>query len=270
MLDRTASQRVAPSLAAAYDSQRFAPLANAMLLLQLFALSTAFAPTRLRAAPTRLAATATEEDVRLRVTLATQTAGRSFSFDVQKQVWLYRRCPARYSVDGSGVEIVAEGAKSKLEPFLKWLEKATSGEPQGMSAESGDGGGLSSVEWLDAEGGIEGWTSEGVDLLGLTQAEGPGFLGAPAGADEASNDADLVEAVAAQAVAVEESVIDIEAAAAVAATKGVVGTVPQEIRESFVGKAFGAAALDVDAAASDDLDLSEEDLAAFARDLLGE
>ena len=93
-----------------------------MLLLRLcaLALSTAFAPTRLRAAPTRLAATATEEDVRLRVTLATQTAGRSFSFDVQKQVWLYRRCPARYSVDGSGVEIVAEGAKSKLEPFLKW------------------------------------------------------------------------------------------------------------------------------------------------------
>ena len=44
----------------------------------------------------------------------------------------------------------------------------------------------------------------------------------------------------------------------------------KEIRESFVGKAFGAAALDVDAAARDDLDLSEEDLAAFARDLLGE
>ena len=88
-----------------------------MLLLQLFALSTAFAPTRLRAAPTRLAATATEEDVRLRVTLATQTAGRSFSFDVQKQVWLYRRCPARYSVDGSGDDLDAGAVNRRVESF---------------------------------------------------------------------------------------------------------------------------------------------------------
>ena len=201
----------------------------------------------------------------LRITL--EKPGRSLSFDCQKQLWLYRRCPATYTLDGEVVEIRAEGSRAKLEAFRAWIEKATSGEPQGTSAESGGGGGLASVEWLEASGTLAGWTSVGVDSSALVAAEGPGFLGAPgAAADEATNDVAVADMAAAQVT----SLIDVEAAAAVAASKGVVGTVPQEIRESFVGKAFGAAALDVDAAASDDLDLSEEDLAAFARDLLGE
>ena len=95
----------------------------------------------------RSASEVNAEAVRLKVVLAKSTEGASFNFDCQKQLWLYRRCAATYTLVGDSVEIVAEGDKAKLEAFVKWIERATSGEPQGMSAESGDGGGLTSVDW---------------------------------------------------------------------------------------------------------------------------
>ena len=71
--------------------------------------------------------------------------------------------------------------------------------------------------------------------------------------------------------------IDYEAAAAVAATKGVVGTVPQSVREDLVGRQFGSAVLDalepkirdVDDDGLDFLDLTEDELEAFAKELAG-
>ena len=124
-----------------------------------------------------------------------------------------------------------------------------------------------------ATGDLEGWTSRGAALDALKSAEGPGFLGAPSGADESTNDAELADAMAEQAV-VE---IDYEAAAAVAATKGVVGTVPQSVREDLVGRQFGSAVLDapepkirdVDDDGLDFLDLTEDELEAFAKELAG-
>ena len=100
------------------------------------------------------------EAVRLKVVLAKSTAGASFNFDCQKQLWLYRRCAATYTLVGDSVEIVAEGDKAKLEAFVKWIERATSGEPQGMSAESGDGGGLTSVDWTTSTGELEAFARE--------------------------------------------------------------------------------------------------------------
>ena len=83
----------------------------------------------------------------------------------------------------------------------------------------------------------------------------------------------VADAMAEQAV-VE---IDYEAAAAVAATKGVVGTVPQSVREDLVGRQFGSAVLDapepkirdVDDDGLDFLDLTEDELEAFAKELAG-
>ena len=154
---------------------------------------------------------------------------RSFNFECQKQCWFIRRLPGAYQVTADGVEIVAEGPRSKLEAFERWLVKATT-DTESFAAESGDGAGPKSVSYGAATGDLEGWTSRGAALDALKSAEGPGFLGAPAaGADESTNDAELADAMAEQAV-VE---IDYEAAAAVAATKGVVGTVPQERPRGF-------------------------------------
>ena len=60
-------------------------------------------------------------------------------------------------------------------------------------------------------------------MASLAAAEGPGFMGAPTAgaADETTNDFELADAVAERVV----SEIDYEAAATMAATKGVVGTV---------------------------------------------
>ena len=70
--------------------------------------------------------------------------------------------------------------------------------------------------------------------------------------------------------------IDYEAAAAVAATKGVVGTVPQSVREDLVGRQFGSAVLDAPEPKLRDLDddldfldLTEDELEAFAKELAG-
>ena len=167
-----------------------------------------------------LHAAATDADAaRLTATLASSTVGRSFNFECQKQCWFIRRLPGAYQVTADGVEIVAEGPRSKLEAFERWLVKATT-DTESFAAESGDGAGPKSVSYGAATGDLEGWTSRGAALDALKSAEGPGFLGAPAaGADESTNDAELADAMAEQAV-VE---IDYEAAAAVAATKGVVG-----------------------------------------------
>ena len=155
--------------------------------------------------------------------------GRSFNFECQKQCWFIRRLPGAYQVTADGVEIVAEGPRSKLEAFERWLVKATT-DTESFAAESGDGAGPKSVSYGAATGDLEGWTSRGAALDALKSAEGPGFLGAPAaGADESTNDAELADAMAEQAV-VE---IDYEAAAAVAATKGVVGTGPAERPRGF-------------------------------------
>ena len=67
-----------------------------------------------------------------------------------------------------------------------------------------------------------------------------------------------------------------QAAAAVAATKGVVGTVPQNVREDLVGRQFGADVLAAkeprlldDDDGLDFLDLTDEELEAFAKELAG-
>eukprot|EP00629_Pelagomonadales_sp_RCC1024_P006443 CAMPEP_0119273388 /NCGR_PEP_ID=MMETSP1329-20130426/10180_1 /TAXON_ID=114041 /ORGANISM="Genus nov. species nov., Strain RCC1024" /LENGTH=253 /DNA_ID=CAMNT_0007273589 /DNA_START=119 /DNA_END=877 /DNA_ORIENTATION=- len=210
-----------------------------------------------------LKAPAAVDNVRFRATLAPSTAGRSLSFDCQKQLWLYRRVPARYTAGDAEVEIVAEGPRAKLEAFETWLKRATSESGGGERGEGGDGAGLTSCGFDDATGDLEGWSSEGVMLA---EVEGPGFLGAPtAGADEsalpevaeaAALQQEAAEATALQQEAAAISMIDYDAAASVAASKGVVGTVQQEVRETFVGKSFGVEIMDGDG----DLDLSEEEL----------
>ena len=222
--------------------------------------------------PLHIASAASSADERLTATLAASTVGASFNFDCQKQCWFIRRLPGAYQVTADGVEIVAEGPRSKLEAFERWLVKATT-DTESFAAESGDGAGPKSVSYDAATGDLEGWTSRGAALDALKSAEGPGFLGAPSGADESTNDAELADAMAEQAV-VE---IDYEAAAAVAATKGVVGTVPQSVREDLVGRQFGSAVLDapepkirdVDDDGLDFLDLTEDELEAFAKELAG-
>ena len=248
-----------------------------MLLLRLLLSTTA--TTALVCTPAQprprhvLHAAATDADAaRLTATLASSTVGASFNFDCQKQCWFIRRLPGAYQVTADGVEIVAEGPRSKLEAFERWLVKATT-DTESFAAESGDGAGPKSVSYGAATGDLEGWTSRGAALDALKSAEGPGFLGAPSGADELTNDAELAETMAEQAV-VE---IDYEAAAAVAATKGVVGTVPQSVREDLVGRQFGSAVLDapepkirdVDDDGLDFLDLTEDELEAFAKELAG-
>jgi len=215
--------------------------------------------------------------VRFTANLAASTAGASFSFDVQKQLWFFRRCPATYRLADGAVEIVAEGPRAKLETFERWLRKATTTTNSAGGGEAGDGAGLASVAWTDATGELAGWTSEGA-AASLAAAEGPGFMGAPTAgaADETTNDFELADAVAERVV----SEIDYEAAATMAATKGVVGTVPQSVREDLVARQFGSAMLDapepqlaaadVAAPAADDLGLSEEELEAFARELAGQ
>jgi len=99
-------------------------------------------------------------------------------------------------------------------------------------------------------------------------------LNAPAAGatDELTNDAELAETIAEQVV-VE---IDYEAAAAVAATKGVIGTVPLDVRADLVARQFGSAVLDAkeprlldDDDGLDFLDLTEDELEAFAKELAG-
>ena len=249
-----------------------------MLLLRLLlsiTATTALVCTPVQPRPRHVlhAATTDADAARLTATLASSTVGRSFNFECQKQCWFIRRLPGAYQVTADGVEIVAEGPRSKLEAFERWLVKATT-DTESFAAESGDGAGPRSVTYDAATGDLEGWTSRGAALDALKSAEGPGFLGAPAaGADESTNDAELADAMAEQAV-VE---IDYEAAAAVAATKGVVGTVPQSVREDLVGRQFGSAVLDapepkirdVDDDGLDFLDLTEDELEAFAKELAG-
>ena len=147
-----------------------------------------------------LHAAATDADAaRLTATLASSTVGRSFNFECQKQCWFIRRLPGAYQVTADGVEIVAEGPRSKLEAFERWLVKATT-DTESFAAESGDGAGPKSVSYGAATGDLEGWTSRGAALDALKSAEGPGFLGAPSGADESTNDAELADAMAEQAV----------------------------------------------------------------------
>ena len=247
-----------------------------MLLLRLLLSITAATalvctPTQPRRPHVLHAATSDADAARLTATLASSTVGRSFNFECQKQCWFIRRLPGAYQVTADGVEIVAEGPRSKLEAFERWLVKATT-DTESFAAESGDGAGPKSVSYGAATGDLEGWTSRGAALDALKSAEGPGFLGAPSGADESTNDADLADAMAEQAV-VE---IDYEAAAAVAATKGVVGTVPQSVREDLVGRQFGSAVLDAPEPKLRDLDddldfldLTEDELEAFAKELAG-
>ena len=249
-----------------------------MLLLRLLlsiTATTALVCTPVQPRPRHVlhAATTDADAARLTATLASSTVGRSFNFECQKQCWFIRRLPGAYQVTADGVEIVAEGPRSKLEAFERWLVKATT-DTESFAAESGDGAGPKSVSYGTATGDLEGWTSRGAALDALKSAEGPGFLGAPAAsADESTNDAELADAMAEQAV-VE---IDYEAAAAVAATKGVVGTVPQSVREDLVGRQFGSAVLDapepkirdVDDDGLDFLDLTEDELEAFAKELAG-
>ena len=74
--------------------------------------------------PHVLHAAATDADAaRLTATLASSTVGRSFNFECQKQCWFIRRLPGAYQVTADGVEIVAEGPRSKLEAFERWLVK---------------------------------------------------------------------------------------------------------------------------------------------------
>jgi len=199
---------------------------------------------------------------RLTATLATSTVGRSFSFDCQKQLWFIRRLPGAYRLTGDGaVEIVAEGPREKLEAFERWLVKTTT-TTENFAAESGDGAGPKAVTYAAATGELEGWTSRGASL------------NAPAAGatDELTNDAELAETIAEQVV-VE---IDYEAAAAVAATKGVIGTVPLDVRADLVARQFGSAVLDAkeprlldDDDGLDFLDLTEDELEAFAKELAG-
>ena len=152
--------------------------------------------------PLHIASAANSADAdaaRLTATLAASTVGASFNFDCQKQCWFIRRLPGAYQVTADGVEIVAEGPRSKLEAFERWLVKATT-DTESFAAESGDGAGPKSVSYDAATGDLEGWTSRGAALDALKSAEGPGFLGAPSGADESTNDAELADAMAEQAV----------------------------------------------------------------------
>ena len=119
-----------------------------------------------------LHAAATDADAaRLTATLASSTVGRSFNFECQKQCWFIRRLPGAYQVTADGVEIVAEGPRSKLEAFERWLVKATT-DTESFAAESGDGAGPKSVSYGAATGDLEGWTSRGAALDALKSAEG--------------------------------------------------------------------------------------------------
>ena len=112
-----------------------------MLLLRLLSITatTALVCTPAQPRPRHvLHAAATDADAaRLTATLASSTVGRSFNFECQKQCWFIRRLPGAYQVTADGVEIVAEGPRSKLEAFERWLVKATT-EPESFAAESGD------------------------------------------------------------------------------------------------------------------------------------
>ena len=164
-----------------------------MLLLRLLlsiTATTALVCTPVQPRPRHVlhAATSDADAARLTATLASSTVGRSFNFECQKQCWFIRRLPGAYQVTADGVEIVAEGPRSKLEAFERWLVKATT-DTESFAAESGDGAGPRSVSYGAATGDLEGWTSRGAALDALKSAEGPGYHGAPSGADEITNDA---------------------------------------------------------------------------------
>ena len=100
-----------------------------------------------------IASAASSADERLTATLAASTVGASFNFDCQKQCWFIRRLPGAYQVTADGVEIVAEGPRSKLEAFERWLVKATT-DTESFAAESGDGAGPKSVSYGAATGDL--------------------------------------------------------------------------------------------------------------------
>ena len=220
-----------------------APLLR-LLAVALASRSLAFAPLGRAARPrARARGAAKAGDEQLRVTLATTAAGSAFAYDVQKQLWLIRRCAATYSVAGGEVAIVAEGSRKKLEAFLKWATAATAADGPTFIAERGDGSGLRSVEWAAAEGALAGWTCDLGEAADAAAAGGGEADGAGLSADD-----------------------EVVRAASVAATSGVVGTVPLAMRESLVAKSFGSAALDAGAGADDD-ELSDEELEKIALDL---
>ena len=223
----------------------------ALALLLLLAGATAFAPCSappLSPLALRAGAGGEAEKARLSASVGLAAVDPSFAFDVQKQLWFYRRCAATYAIDGGGATIVAEGPRAKLNTFAAWLDRACEG--------------AASVEWGTAEGTLEGWTSTGVGSIDAAAAGS----GSAAAADEAAP-ATVAEAAS--------SIIDIERAASVAAANGVVGTVPAEIREAVMGGAFGSAALRPNAPvgappqpeAGGDLGLTEEELAVLASEL---
>ena len=131
-----------------------------------------------------------------------------------------------YQVTADGVEIVAEGRDQSA--FERWLVKATTDTK--FCSRVGDGAGRRSY---GAATGDLGVTSRAP----RSTAEERRGAGAPPRRLRSTNDAELADAMA------EQAVVEIDYEAAAAATKGVAGT-PQSVREDLVGRQFGSAVLD--------------------------